>query len=313
MATAAPRPQARYRKIYSLIWSDEKFCSLDPYGKLIALYCLTCPQSNRLGLYKFSPGMAEEEIGNLPETSSDTLPDTFPQRFAGVVKSMEWEWDSQFRVLFIPAWWRWNHPENVNVFKGSLVDLKEIPKSPLIEKFMLHDEHLTTTCKDALADAFSERFGEIPDTLPDTLPQTPPNSGNREQGAVNRDSFRKPSLAPGEDFLDGVNGDLQIANPPKDQKRQKPLLSIPTNLETPEFLKVWNDEYLPHLLEKHKRLPPQNTLQMQLSELATFGPERAIELMREAIKKFYACFLSKVNTNGKPGSTGPRKAKRFTA
>ena len=112
----------KYRKIDPRIWRDERFAMLAPDEKLIALYCLTCPSVNRCGIFVFSPAMAVEELGNVPET--------FRERFGRVCRVLKWGWDEQHRVLYFPSWWRYNRPENPNVLKGNLEDLNDLPETP---------------------------------------------------------------------------------------------------------------------------------------------------------------------------------------
>ena len=90
---------SRYRKIDPRIWTDEKFRQLTAEEQRIALYILTA-QSNRIGLFTFSPGKASEDLG--------TLPPTFRKGFEKVCRTLNWEWDAEARVLYLPTWWRYN-------------------------------------------------------------------------------------------------------------------------------------------------------------------------------------------------------------
>ena len=58
---------ARYRKIDPRTWKDEKFRGLSSEEQLIVFYVLTA-QSNRIGLFNFSPAMAAEDLDTLPQT-----------------------------------------------------------------------------------------------------------------------------------------------------------------------------------------------------------------------------------------------------
>ncbi|MCH8042242.1 MAG: hypothetical protein IID44_00860 [Planctomycetes bacterium] len=59
---------ARFRKVYPRIWSDQDFLSLGDSEKLLALFALTGPQSNRIGLFEFLPAMSAERLGWSIET-----------------------------------------------------------------------------------------------------------------------------------------------------------------------------------------------------------------------------------------------------
>src|SRR5260370_42103530 len=110
----------RYRKIYSLIWDDEVFQTLNLGERMIALYCLTCKNVNRIGLYCFSEWEAMDKLRLSRKT--------FRRDFERVRAKFEWPYDRTLRVLYIPSWWKWNTPENPNVLKGNLEDIAELPR-----------------------------------------------------------------------------------------------------------------------------------------------------------------------------------------
>jgi len=132
----------RYRKLFPRIWRHPGFTKLKPAARELALYLLTGPQSNRIGLFPFSLGLASEDLGVGRET--------LLERLADVRVTFGWHFDADARVFWIPSWWRWNAPENANVLRGNLKDLSEI-----------------TPC--ALADAFAANIETLPETLHDTF------------------------------------------------------------------------------------------------------------------------------------------------
>lgn len=140
---------AKYRKIDPRIWRDERFSRLCAEDKLIALYCLTA-QSNRCGIFVFSPAMAAEELG--------TLPHTFRERFRNVCQTLRWGWDEGVRILYLPTWWKYNPPENANVFAGCLKDLEELPQSPLLYEFCNNVSYLPGTLGVTLRERWGERY-----------------------------------------------------------------------------------------------------------------------------------------------------------
>jgi hypothetical protein len=138
---------SKYRKIDPRIWRDERFAVLTADEKLVAIYCLTA-QSNRCGLFVFSPAMAAEELG--------TSPHTFRERFGNVVSALRWRWDEGRRVLYFPTWWKYNPPENENVLRGNLKDLAALPETALIYEFCDNTAYLP----EQLRETFLERMGE---------------------------------------------------------------------------------------------------------------------------------------------------------
>jgi len=127
---------ARYRKIDPRTWKDEKFRALSSDEKLIAFYVLTA-QSNRIGLFNFSPAMAAEDL--------ETLLQTFLKGFENVCQQLRWMFDQRSRVVYIPTWFKYNCPENPNVLKSCLQDLHDLPETPLLEAFATNLTYLPQT------------------------------------------------------------------------------------------------------------------------------------------------------------------------
>ena len=132
---------AKYRKIDPRIWRDEKFFQLKPEDKLVAIYCLTA-QANRCGIFVFSFALAAEELGMVPRT--------FAERFGRVVSAMKWRWDPTSRVLYLPRWWKYNHPESINVMKGNLTDLDDLPESQLVAEFTSNTAYISRSLTETL-------------------------------------------------------------------------------------------------------------------------------------------------------------------
>lgn len=172
---------ARFRKIDPRIWTDEKFRLLKAEEQRIALYILTA-QSNRIGLFSFSPGKACEDL--------KTLPQTFLKGFQKVCQTLNWQWDAVARVLYLPTWWRYNQPENANNVIGNLTDLEDLPKTPLLERFSTN----TTYLKEKLIQTFTQ-------TLVKRYPQrSPKRSPSQEQ------EQEQESPLPPKGLVGGSNG-----------------------------------------------------------------------------------------------------------
>jgi hypothetical protein len=132
-----PTNNGRYRKVFQRLWRHAEFMRLSTVEKLILLYVLSGPQTNRIGLMHFSTAAAAEDL--------ETLPQTFAEHFGNVCRAFGWRFDPTHRVLWIPSWWRFNIPENGNVLKGCLADVAEIPQCPLLSAFSTHLETLPET------------------------------------------------------------------------------------------------------------------------------------------------------------------------
>lgn len=175
---------ARYCKLYPLFWDDEKILALSIEDKCIAAYCLTSRQTNRVGIFPFSPAMASESLGLDAET--------FLERFRDVVATLNWGWDPAVRVLYIPSWWRYNPPDNPNVLKGNLSDLAEVPQTALLQDFMSNMEHL----EERYHDTFQKRIANVWERLP--KPSAKVSAQNQNQnGTKNESQNQKTDLAEG--------------------------------------------------------------------------------------------------------------------
>ncbi|MCG3177394.1 MAG: hypothetical protein MOGMAGMI_02368 [Candidatus Omnitrophica bacterium] len=144
----------RYRKIMPRIWRDEKFRQLQPDDKLLALYVLTA-QSNRIGLFYFSIGMAAEDLGSSTQT--------IEERLANVCKTFGWGYDPPSKTVWIPSWWTYNPPENQNVMRGCLQDLRDVPDTPFRQSFATNHCGLHGKALETFQQTFRERLANHPD------------------------------------------------------------------------------------------------------------------------------------------------------
>jgi hypothetical protein len=140
----------RYRRLYVRLWRHPGFAALTDSEKVLAIYLLTGPQSNRVGLYMLSIATAAEDL----ETVSQTL----SKRLVTVCQTFGWLFDKRSRVLFIPSWFRWNPPDNENVMKGALKDLNEIPPCGLIDAFARNIGTVPATLQATFAEGLRQRL-----------------------------------------------------------------------------------------------------------------------------------------------------------
>ena len=142
---------ARFRKIDPRLWIDEGFRLLSNNEKLSAVYAITA-QSNRIGIFHFSPARAAEDLSVSTET--------FSKGFSKVVDRLHWRWDSTARVLYIPTWFKYNSPENPNVLKACLGDLHEVPQTGLIAEFSANLRYLPETFHQTFTETFAEGWAK---------------------------------------------------------------------------------------------------------------------------------------------------------
>ena len=185
-----------YRRLYPILWTNEKFTALSPAGKLLALHVLTA-QANRVGLFAFSLALAGEQTGLAADpwhvsphvsphvsglcrgTCRGSVPDgdehrppSLAELFATVVEVMGWRWDAGRRVLYIPSWWKFNLPANPSVLKASLADLSGLPKTALLKDFLANTRHLPPGCVPLLQQLASKNSDTCPPTCGDTWGDT---------------------------------------------------------------------------------------------------------------------------------------------
>jgi hypothetical protein len=140
----------QYRKLFTHLWQHADFRAMDALGKIVAMYLLTGPQTNRIGLFRLSKSQMvididiDEEIvdnphGNVQPALRASMQERFfsdvTTRFTQCCSVFDWRYDGRTRMLYIPSWWRWNTPENANVMKWALRDLDDLPQNPFISSF----------------------------------------------------------------------------------------------------------------------------------------------------------------------------------
>jgi hypothetical protein len=194
---------AKYRKFDPRTWDDEKFITLDEGEKLVFCYCTLNKEVNRCGLFVFSAHLGAEKIG--------TLPATFAKRFKKVRETFNWGWDDKVKVLYFPSWWKYNPPENENVLRGCLNDIRDLPKTPLIERFYGNFIHLL------------ERFPNVSEIFAKHRANVTPNVTTQEQDLNTQEQ---------EHTSGGENGTLKI-------HKTKPE-------DDPGFIRFW-DAYPRHV------------------------------------------------------------------
>lgn len=117
-----------YRKVYQRLWKNPDFLKLPADLKVMTLYVLTGPQTNRVGLFQFSFAQAAETLG--------TTAQHVRSRLRTVCSTFSWHFDSRAQVLWLPSWWVFNPvSENPKNLKGYLTDLNDVPRTPLIVNF----------------------------------------------------------------------------------------------------------------------------------------------------------------------------------
>jgi len=125
----------RYRKIFIRLWRNPVFRALVADDKVMTLYLLSGPQTNRVGLFHLSIGAAAEDVGGTIQAVRNLV-----QR---VCEAFVWQFDRLASVIWIPSWWEFNAVKgNIQNFQGALADLHELPATYLLTAFCQNTSHL---------------------------------------------------------------------------------------------------------------------------------------------------------------------------
>lgn len=130
---------AKFRKVDPRFWHDEKVKLLGMDDKLLALYMLTAPQVNRIGIFCFSPAVASAQI----RYPSDTHAMGIGMGIQRVCDTLNWCFDSASEVLFFPTWWKYNGKCGPKTMLGNMDDLHDVPQTELIQRFASERRYLT--------------------------------------------------------------------------------------------------------------------------------------------------------------------------
>lgn len=98
-----------YRRVYLRLWRHPSFRLLTDGEKVLALYLVTGPQTNQIGCYYFSLGMASEDLA-IP------VP-VLTQHLRVVCDAFGWQWRDD-RLFYVPSWCVWNRPSSPNAYKS---------------------------------------------------------------------------------------------------------------------------------------------------------------------------------------------------
>jgi hypothetical protein len=194
----------RYRLVFPRLWRHTGFRALTPSSRLLALYLLTGPQTNRLGCFHFSIGTAADDLKLGAETIRKGLAD--------VAETFAWLFDADENVIFIPSWWRWNPPQNKNVLKGNLKDLIEIPASTLVEGFARNLETLDPTLHPTFLEGCTQRLVKRSATQYQEQDPEQEHNPTRAPRAYDKRGLHAVSLPDGR-LLEIARKTLRLTNP----------------------------------------------------------------------------------------------------
>ena len=144
---------ARYRKIDTRIWNDEKFASLSDNGKLVFLFVLTHPHLTALGAMRATlPGLAAE-LGWTERRLSEAFQEAFRKGL--------FEHDSQACFVGLPNFLRYNGPESPNVVKSWAAAVDLIPECMIKQQLLQRVKAFAEAFRKPLAKPYRKPFGRV--------------------------------------------------------------------------------------------------------------------------------------------------------
>jgi len=163
---------ARYRKVDTKIWADEKFRAFSDDGKLAFLFVLTHPHLTALGAMRGTLNGLAAELGWTPKR--------FQTAIALAIQCGMIEVNEQASYIALPNFLRYNAPEGPNsVTKAWVAALESLPECPekrdLIWRCRKYLDTRSREFRDNLGPAVWESFpDDISDAIPDAYGDASP-------------------------------------------------------------------------------------------------------------------------------------------
>jgi hypothetical protein len=157
----------RYQKIESKIWNDEKFIRLSPMQQRLFLYMLTCPHGNIIGLFVLKKGYIIEDLNYL---SKDLEKD-----IESISESKLIYFDKGTQTVFIKNFLKHNPITNPNQLKAAIKTISDLPKSQLLQKFLIHNKVLAEALPQVLLKPDTDSYTDTDsETNSETETEVPP-------------------------------------------------------------------------------------------------------------------------------------------
>ena len=164
-------PMAKYRKVETRIWNDEKFNKLSALGKLAFLFILTHPYMTPLGAMR---GTVEGLCSELDGVPIEAFREAFEQPFI--------KYSPKDCFILLPNFLKYNCPESPNVVKSWIGSWENLPECELKVELLLYlkgyVEGLGKDSPEAFKKAFKDAFKKV---LAKALPKTMPNQEQEQE------------------------------------------------------------------------------------------------------------------------------------
>lgn len=174
---------SHYGKVYSRIWAHSQFRRWSDDVRLAALYLLTCPHRTTEGLFRLPIAFACHELGWPAERTDAAITDLEAAGFVAI--------DRDTDLVLICKALRWDSPNGEKSIKGAVNKLRDLPESPLRDRFLGEADRLC----EPLARAIRDDLGWT------RSPIEAPSKGHPEGGGGPADApsdapYHAPSIPP---------------------------------------------------------------------------------------------------------------------
>jgi len=147
---------AKFRKIYTTIWNDEKFSNLSDQAQLIFFFLLTHPNTTWLGFIRTNiAGIAAEKEWDIEKTKL---------AFDELAKEKMVLVDSRKPLIFITNWLKYNPPQNPNMAKSYKEDLYQIPECELKNTLLKICKENLSKCSKAIQQVLPNQLSTLTQT-----------------------------------------------------------------------------------------------------------------------------------------------------
>lgn len=157
-----------YGKVHMAFWSDPSIRGMSEDARALALYLLTCPHGNLLGLFRLPIAYAADDLQWASERVSKGFTELFGKGFCRRDSSTDW--------LVILKFLRWNPVENANVAISAerlFVSIPECePKYLCAQAILLNPKHFSEPFRKGI-ETVSKQY-RTPEPLPEPLPEPEP-------------------------------------------------------------------------------------------------------------------------------------------
>jgi len=141
---------ARYRKIDTRIWNDQKFNGLSEDGKLVFFLLLTHPHLTSIGAFRASAhGLASELRWPYAR---------FSKAFTECLQNQMIQYDQSASLIWLPNYLKYNQPESPNVVRAWEHTLDYLPECSMKEVILKVCHHFAKQLGAPFSEALPKAF-----------------------------------------------------------------------------------------------------------------------------------------------------------